>query len=159
MFIPVCCGRLRFEGGSCFLEHRSTNNRLMRTRLVRALSDDSVGTSPQAVSLLEELGLADGAQVFIDGFLVGEQPEPELALRGATAAPTHRGMLSIEGSLSLLRKPVGTLRLRRFGDEATATEMLRNCGKESGETIEVTGIEAISSSGIPIIEIDSIQGC
>jgi hypothetical protein len=159
MLIPVSCGRLRFEGGSCFLEHRSTNNHLMRTRLVRALSDDSAGTSPQAVSLLQELGLADGDQVFIDGFLVGEQPELELAVRGATAAPTHRGTLIFEGSRSLLRKPVGTRLLRRFGDEATATEMLRNCGKQNGDPIEVTGTETVSSSGIPIIEIDSIQGC
>jgi hypothetical protein len=37
--------------------------------------------------------------------------------------------------------------------------MLRNCGKQSGDPIELTGIEAVSSSGVPIIEIDSIQGC
>ena len=159
MLIPVSCGRLRFEEGSCFLEHRSTNNHLMRTRLVRAFSEDSAGTSPEAVSLFEELGLADGDQVFIDGFLVGEQTEIELAVLGATAAPVHRGTLIFDGSRSFLRKPVGTRLLRRFGDTATATAMLRNCGKQNGDPIEVTGIETVSPSGIPNIEISSVQGC
>src|SRR6185295_11630398 len=114
MLIPVSFGRLRFEGNSCFLEHRSTNNHLMRTRLVRALPDDSAGTSPEAVALFQERGFADGAQVFIDGFLVGGQPAPELAVREATAAPMHRGTLIFDGPRSLLRKPAITLLLRRL---------------------------------------------
>lgn len=158
MFIPVCCGRLRFEGGSCFLEHRSTNNHPMRVRLVNALPDEAAGSSPEAASLLEGLGFADGNHIFIDGFLVGDQTDLALAVRGATGAPIHRGILFL-GLPSRLEKPVGTRELRRFGDPVLARDMLRNCGKQTGDTIQLTGVETVSPSGIPIIEISTIEGC
>ena len=160
MSIPASFGRLRFEGDSCFLEHRSTNNQPIRTRLVRALPDDSQGSSADAVAYFrDDLGIGDGSQIFIDGFLVGEDADLNLAVRAASIAPTHRGILSYSGARSLLQKSVGTRLLKLFGGEALATQMLRNCGKQDGELIELTGTETISSSGIPSIEIDSVVGC
>ncbi len=160
MFIPASCGRLRFEENSCFLEHRSTSNHILRTRLVMARLDDTIGTTGDAAAfLINQLGLEDGAQVFIDGFLVGDQPDLELAVRGVTMASTHRGTLIYSGSQSLLQKSVGTRLLRRFGDPLLATQLLMNCGKQSGFPIEVTGTETISSNGVPSIEINTVTGC
>ena len=160
MFIPASCGRLRFDGGACFLEHRSTSNHVVRTRLVRALSDDSVDTAAAAVSFFrDELGIGDDSQVFIDGFFVGEGANLDFAVRNATVPPVHRGTLIFSGSRSHLQKSSGTRLLRRLGDPVLATQMLQNCGKQNGEQVEVRGTETISSGRVPSIEIDSVAGC
>lgn len=160
MFIPASFGTLRFVRGSCFLEHRNTSNHLMRTRLVRSLQDNSVGSSAEAAAFLaDELGLEEGSTVFVEGFLVGDGPEFDLAVRNATTPPTHRGTLRYSGSRSLLVKSTGTRLLRRLGSTARATQMLTACGKTDGEPIVVGGMEAISPSSVPIIEIVSVEGC
>jgi hypothetical protein len=158
MAIPVSCGRLRFEGDLCFLEHRSTSNHAMRTPLIR-FSDGNLGTSADAATFLRDLGLGEGDQIFVEGFLVGDQPELTFAVQGATQAPSHRGTLIYAGSQSFLQKTVGTRLLRRFDSPVLATQMLMSCGKQSGSPIEVFGTENVSSSGIPSIEINTVVGC
>ncbi|HEV7667937.1 MAG TPA: hypothetical protein VGS22_05405 [Thermoanaerobaculia bacterium] len=158
MAIPVSCGRLRFEEGRCFLEHRSTSNHVMRTPLIHLL-EGNLGTSEEAALFLRDLGLGEGDQVFVDGFLVGDQPDLTFAVARATQAPSHRGILIYSGQRSLLQKTVGTRLLRRFGSPVSATQMLQSCGKQGGLPIEVFGAETLSSNGIASIEIDHVVGC
>jgi hypothetical protein len=158
MTIPVSCGRLRFEGDLCFLEHRSTSNHSMRTPLI-SFSDGNLGTFAEAATFLRDLGLGEGDQIFVDGFLVGDQPELAFAVLGAAQAPSHRGILVYAGSQSFLQKVVGTRLLRRFGSPVLATQMLMSCGKQNQSPIEVFGTETVSSSGIPSIEINAVVGC